>query len=127
MASREITSLDQLMDGAVKERFQKELEKVWNNIFDFRTNPKKPRTIALIFKFTPSERRDAASMIADVQVKLAQPEVLQQTVLMHLCDDGTVQVTEHTDQVPGQLDMEGSEAPIPNIVQFKRLDEPAQG
>jgi len=125
MASREITSLDQLMDGAVKERFHKELEKVWNNIFDFRTSARKARTIALIFKFIPSERRDAASMVADVQVKLAPPEALQQTVLMHLCDDGTVQVTEHTDQLPGQIGVDGEEAPLPNIVQFKRLDDQA--
>lgn len=118
MASREITSLDQLMDGAVKKRFQNELLKVWNNIFDFRTSPKKTRSISLTFKFTPSDRRDAASMVADVQVKLAPPEVLQQTVLMHLCDDGTVQVTEHTDQEPGQLDMDGNETPVPNVVQF---------
>ncbi len=118
MASREITSLDQLMDGAVKKRFQKELQKVWENIFDFRTSAKKVRSISLTFKFVPSDRRDAASMVADVQVKLAPPEALQQTVLMHLCDDGTVQVTEHTDQEPGQLDMDGNETPVPNIVQF---------
>lgn len=116
MPSREINSLDQLMDGAVKERFQRELEKVWANIFDYRTNPKKPRTIALIFKFIPSERRDAASMVFDVKPTLVPPEALQQTVLMHLCDDGTVQVTEHTDQVPGQMDIDGGEAPLPNIV-----------
>ncbi len=118
MASREITSLDQLMDGAVKKRFQKELQKVWENIFDFRTSARKVRSISLTFKFVPSDRRDAASMVADVQVKLAPPEALQQTVLMHLCDDGTVQVTEHTDQEPGQLDMDGNETPVPNIVQF---------
>lgn len=126
MASREITSLDQLMDGAVKERFQRELEKVWANIFDYRTSAKKARTISLVFRFVPSERRDAASMVADVQVKLAPPEALQQTVLMHLCDDGTVQVTEHTDQLAGQIGMDGETAPLPNIVQFKRLDEQAQ-
>lgn len=127
MASREINSLDQLMDGAVKERFNKELQKVWNNIYDYRTSPTKARSIALVFKFQPNAKRDAANMSFDVVPKLAPLEALQQTVLMHLCDDGTVQVTEHTDQVPGQIDIEGGEVPIPNVVQFKRLDESTQG
>lgn len=123
MASREINSLDQLMDGAVKERFNKELQKVWDNIYDYRTSATKARCITLVFKFQPNANRDAANMSFDVVPKLAPLEALQQTVLMHLCDDGTVQVTEHTDQVPGQIGLNGEESPLPNVVQFKRLDE----
>lgn len=56
MASREIKQLDNLMDGAVAERFNAELKKIWANIFDHRTSPTKPRAITLKF-YTKCESR----------------------------------------------------------------------
>ena len=119
MPSRELKSLDQLMDGALVERFNAELAKLWDNIFDMRTDPRKTRAISIIFKFIPNERRDAADMVTDVNVKLLPPKPLQQTVLMHQHDDGTVLVSELTDQIPGQMDIEGDEQPLPQVVEFK--------
>ena len=92
MASREIKQLDNLMDGAVAERFNAELKKIWANIFDHRTSPTKPRAIT--------------------------PEAMKQMVMMRQLDDGTVVVTEHTDQIPGQMDMDGNEQSEPTIAQF---------
>lgn len=119
MPSREIKSLDQLMDGQLVKRFNAELQKVWENIFDFRTDAYKPREIALIFKFAPNAQRDAASMKADVKVKLIPPSPLEQTVLMHQCDDGSIEVSERTSQMAGQLDIDGN-VTVPNVVTFDR-------
>ncbi len=123
MPSREIKSLDQLMDGQIVRRFNAELEKVWENIFDLRTDAYKPRQISLIFKFAPNAQRDAASMKADVQVKLVPPSPLEQTVLMHVSDDGAIEVSERTNQMPGQVDIEGN-VTVPNVVTFNRLEAP---
>ena len=118
MASREIKQLDNLMDGAVAERFNAELKKIWANIFDHRTSPTKPRAFSLKFVFTPNVNRDAADMTYEVTTKLAAPEAMKQMVMMRQRDDGTVVVTEHTDQIPGQMDMDGNEQPEPTIAQF---------
>ena len=118
MPSREIRSLDQLMDGAIVERFNNELRKVWENIFDMRTDPNKVRSISLVFRFVPNESRDAAIMGADVTLKLVPPKALYQTVLMYQQDDGTVRVSEHTSQLPGQLNIDGEVQQIPNVVEF---------
>lgn len=122
MVSRELRSLDQMMDGALVERFNEDLQKVMQNVFDMRTDPKKPRKISLIFTFRPNDRRDAAEMFADVKVVIAPPVPLSQTVLMSVNDAGVVTLTERTDQIPGQIDMEGKEKPLPKEVTFKAMD-----
>lgn len=38
--TRQIKKLDELMDGALTERFNYEMERVLNNVFDQNTNPK---------------------------------------------------------------------------------------
>lgn len=119
MVSRELKSLDQLMDGALVERFNQELSKLMENVFDMRTDPNKRRRISLIFDFKPNERRDAAEMSADVKIVTAPPTPLTQTVLMSISDDGHVRITERTDQIPGQINFEGNEAPMPKMIEFK--------
>ncbi len=118
MPSREIKSLDQVMNGAVNERFKTELEKVWKNIFDPNTNPEQKRSVTLTFTFKPNQNRDAASMSFNVNSKIASPIPVQQTVLMYQRDDGSVVVTERTEQVPGQMDIDGNEQRIPHVVEF---------
>lgn len=118
MPSREIKSLDQVMNGAVNERFQAELSKVWQNIFDPNTNPEQKRSVTLTFTFKPNQNRDAASMSFNVSSKVAAPIPVQQTVLMYQRDDGSVIVTERTEQIPGQLDIEGHEQRVPRVVEF---------
>lgn len=126
MISRELKSLDQLMDGALVERFNQELSKLMDNVFDMRTDPNKRRRISLIFDFKPNERRDAAEMSADVKIVTAPPTPLTQTVLMSISDDGHVRITERTEQIPGQIDFEGVEAPMPKMIEFKAPKSEAQ-
>ena len=42
---------------------------------------------------------------------------------MRQCDDGTVQMQGFTSQVPGQIDMDGKEAPVPNVIEFTKPQE----
>lgn len=119
MISRELKSLDQLMDGALVERFNAALRQAMENVYDMRTDANKVRTINLVFKFKPNERRDAAEMTADVKVNIAPPMPLKQTVLMYQHDDGSVSLVERTEQIPGQIDMHGGEQPIPKVVDLR--------
>ena len=118
MALRQINSLDALMDGAVTERFNHELQKLWENIYDMRTDPEKVREISLKFRFKPNQNRDSAVMSYDVTVKTAPPQPIQQTVLMRQRDDGSVAVSEVTNQIPGQMDIYGNESPAPRVITF---------
>lgn len=119
MISRDLKSLDQLMDGALVERFNQELATLMENVYDLRTDPNKRRRISLIFDFKPNERRDAAEMSADVKIVTAPPIPLKQTILMSITDDGHVRLTERSDQLPGQIDIEGQETPLPKVIEFE--------
>lgn len=114
---RPIESLDELMDGGVRERFNDALRKVWANIFDPNTSPKNVREIQLKVKIKPNKRLDAADFNVEVTTKLAPPEPLSQTVMLQLVGDGSIVATERTNQIAGQLDIDGNES-IPKVVTF---------
>lgn len=120
-AQRLIKSLSDLMDGSVEERFNAELDKVWQNVYDPNTDPKKARTLTLKVKIIPNERRDSCDFRVNVTSSLAPYEDLTQTVMLAIGADGQITATERTDQIPGQLDMEGNETPIPQTVNFGML------
>ena len=118
MAERRIKSLDELMDGAVQERFDHELNAVWQNVFDPNTDSKKTRQVILAVKITPNERRDAADFRVSVYSKLAPKVDMSQTVMIRQCDDGSVLATERTNRPAGQIDIFGEEGPMPRTIQF---------
>lgn len=120
---RQIKNLDELMDGALNERFNAEMNRVMENVFDPNTNPRQKRQIVITINVTPNERRDAADLSFDVRSKIAAPLAMSQTVFLTMGDDGTVTATEMTDQIPGQVDMEGGIAPMPTVLEFNKKTE----
>lgn len=122
MAERPIKSLSDLMDGGLEERFNQELTKVWQNVYEPNTNPTAARKVVMEVKIVPNERRDSVQFHVNVSSKLAPHVALTQTVMLSLGADGTITATERTEQVPGQLDMEGNEAPLPSTISFGRLE-----
>lgn len=122
MAEREIRRLDELMDGALTERFNRELRRVLQNVFDPNTEAKAKREIAVKIVITPSEQRDAAVFQLNVTSKLAPAVNIAQTVFLDMDDDGRITATERTNQTPGQIGMDGSEAPMPRVIKFDNGD-----
>lgn len=121
MATRQIKNLDELMDGAVNEQFNQNLAQLWDNVFDPNTDPKRPRVLTMTIKIVPNERRDSAEMRVSFAKKLAQNTDLSQTVMLEVTSGGSVVATERTDQIPGQMTMEGGEEPAPKMVSFKAI------
>lgn len=117
MTQREIRRLDELMDGALTERFNYEMERVLQNVFDPNTEPQSKRSITITIGIAPNERRDAAEFKIEVKSRLAQTKAVSQTMLINQSDDGVVTATELTGQVPGQMNIEGDEF-IPRVVSF---------
>ena len=122
MAERPIKSLSDLMDGGLEERLNQELTKVWQSVYDPNTNPTAARKVVMEVKIVPNERRDSVQFHVNVSSKLAPHVALTQTVMLSLGADGTITAKERTEQVPGQLDMEGNEAPLPSTISFGRLE-----
>lgn len=120
--TRQIKKLDELMDGALTERFNYEMERVLQNVFDMNANPRAKRQIQIVIDITPNERRDAAEFKVDVKSKLAPPMAVAQTVMIYQDDDGNVTATEISSQVPGQIDMDGH-VNIPKVVSFDAAND----
>ena len=119
---RPIKSLSELMDGSVEERFNAALAEVWENVYDPNTDAKKTREVNLKIKITPNDRRDSCDFRVSVVPKLAPKVDLTQTVMINLASDGSVIATERTNQIPGQIDIDGNESPIPTVVTFGKTD-----
>lgn len=119
--TRQIKKLDELMDGALTERFNYEMERVLNNVFDPNTSPKAKRQIQIVIDIMPNERRDAAEFKVDVKSKTAPPVAVTQTVFLTMDDFGNVTATEMTNQVPGQINIDG-EVSIPRVIEFAKAE-----
>ena len=115
---RQIKKLDELMDGALTERFNQVLDEVMRNAVDPNTDPKAKRQVKIVIDVIPNERRDTASFKTHVESKVAPRAPISQVVFLHVSDDGTITATEVTNQVPGQLAMDGTEQDLPNVLQF---------
>lgn len=116
--ARQIKQLDELMDGALTERFNREMDRVLQNVFDPNTDPEVKRQIQIIIEIQPNENRDVAKFKVDVKSKIAPPVSMVQMCFLHQNDSGTVTAAEITKEVPGQLDMDGGEQPLPRVVEF---------
>lgn len=111
-----IDSLDALCNGALTERFNTEFAKFLRNLVDPNTDAKKKRKLILILEATPNADRDFCVMNYDVQTKLAAPSTISQTVFLTQNGNGEVIASQVTNQIPGQIDMDGNETPLPQIV-----------
>ena len=115
---RPIRSLSELMDGGVEEQFNLWMDRIWQNVQDPNTNPKARREINIKITIKPNERRDAADYSVLVTGKEAPYMPLSRLVLLQFNSDGSVVATERTEQIPGQIGMDGSEQPLPKVVSF---------
>ena len=115
---RQIRNLDELMDGSLTERFNYELKRVLENVFDPNTDPKKKRAIAFNISIAPNEKRDAAEFKVEVKRTLARPVPNAQTVFLAWDEEtGAVTATEITNQTPGQTRMDGTTI-LPKVIDF---------
>lgn len=106
-------TLETVNDGAAVELFQRELERVLENIQDPNTDPEKKRRIRLDVEFKPDESRSEGRVTVSAKSKLAPSETEARTV--HFGEKDGRLAAAHYD--PGQLhigqDPEDDEAVTP--------------
>lgn len=80
--SKEIElNLSKLANGAIQEKLDGELKKLFENIHDPNTSPVAKRAITIKLEFKPDENRQVVSMTSDFSLKLAPVDGVNTTVL----------------------------------------------
>jgi|GEM_PF-383061 len=96
-------NLTQLAHGAIQERLDGELEKIFENIHDLNTGAKAKRTLTIKLEFTPDDSRKVVSLSGDFTIKLAPVEGVATTVLTGKdIHSGIIEAKELKSGRPGQ-------------------------
>jgi len=96
--------LQELVGGALQEKFNKSFERVIENLQDLNTPFKNKREITIKLKFTQNEMRDNVTCEVDVSEKLA-PQTGMQTHFAIGKDlkTGEMYAEEYGNQIKGQM------------------------
>ncbi len=99
--------LQELVGGALQEKFNKSFEKVIDNLQDLNTPYKNKREITIKLKFTQNEVRDDVTCEVDVTEKLA-PQAGMKTsfAIGKNLETGEVFAEEYGKQIKGQMNLE---------------------
>lgn len=111
-----IRSLDDLMNGAAVERFNKCLKEVLNNIFDPNTDAKKTRKITMTLTVKPDKSRNSAKFYLDVRSGLAPIEPYEINTMLSRDDRGNVSAAEFGNEIPGQMSIEDTTEEKPDNI-----------
>lgn len=98
-----------MQGGALTEKFNRELQKVLDNLDDPNTDSKKTRTIDLKVKFVPNPKRDTAVVEIHASSKLAPIVPVETTIGIGRDNKGKLMAAEYKNQLPGQLEMQVDE------------------
>lgn len=93
----------ELAEGAIQEKLNYELEKVFNNIHDPNTKATDKRTVTIKLDFTPDDNRQTVNVDSNFTTKLANVTGVSTTVLTGKdLTSGKVQAKELQSNIPGQ-------------------------
>lgn len=107
---KEIKGLDDMMGGAVTERFNAALKTCLKNIIDPNTDAQKARKVTLELTIKPSKDRTTADFNLLCKPTLAPPVAVTQSMVINRNDAGEVVAIQTggsgSDQLPGQMDVD---------------------
>lgn len=123
--------LNQLGNGGLQARFNREMEKVVRNLKDPNTPYKDVRKITITLTLKQDEARNAVQCTVDVQSKLAKSRSLDTSFgIGRNLETDEVSIKEYGSQIPGQMDMDdvlaAGEKNTENVKDFQKL-KPAMG
>lgn len=95
--------LSQLANGAIQEKLDGELEKLFANIHDPNTKAEDKRTVTIKLDFVPDENRQTVKVSSNIAIKLANVRDVSTTVLTGKnIASGEIEAKELKSKVPGQ-------------------------
>lgn len=118
MENAQRQSILDMARGAIKERTDYEMAKILDNILDPNTSATKKRTLSLTVEFIPDNDRVqiGVRVVAKSKLEPTNPVITS----LYIAGDGNGEITalEMVPQVPGQMDMNGSEQEEPHILRL---------
>lgn len=103
MGKRIDLPLSFMANGAIQEKLDCELEKIFNNIHDPNTEAKDKRSITIKLEFTPDDNRQTVKVNSNISIKLANVKDVSMTVLTGKdLSNGKIEAKELKSNVPGQ-------------------------
>ena len=107
--------------GAILERVDYEMGKVIDHIMDPNTKPTGKRRITVTLELIPgSDRRTITLNTTAKSTLIPTDPVTTSLYITNQPGTGEMVVAEMVPQIPGQMDMNGSEQEQPNIIKFKQ-------
>ena len=95
--------LSGLANGAIQEKLDSELEKVFDNIHDPNTKAEDKRTVTIKLEFVPDENRQTVKVNSNIAIKLANIKDVSMTVLTGKdLTNGKIEAKELRSNNPGQ-------------------------
>lgn len=93
----------ELANGAIQEKLDYELKKVFENIHDLNTKATDKRTVTIKLEFKPDENRQSITVTSEFTTKLANVEGVSTTVLTGRdFKTGRIEAKELKSTLPGQ-------------------------
>ena len=95
--------LSALANGAIQEKLDVELGKIFDNIHDPNTKAEDKRTVTIKLEFVPDENRQTVKLNSNIAVKLANVRDVAVTVLTGKdLVNGKIEAKELKSNIPGQ-------------------------
>lgn len=111
-------SIMSMARGAFEERVDYEMDKVIQNILDPNTKATAKRKITLTIELTPDDERQTISVAVQAKATLAPTNPVATALCITSDGNGEMVVAEMVPQIPGQINMDGTQQEAPKILKL---------
>ena len=111
-------SIMRMARGAFEERVDYEMDKVIQNILDPNTKATAKRKITLTIELTPDDERRQIQVSVTAKSTLAATNPVATSLYVTGDGNGELVVAEMVPQVPGQLNMDGTQQEQPKLLKL---------
>lgn len=111
-------SIMQMAKGAFQERVDYEMSRVIDNILDFNTKATAKRKITLTIELTPDDERRQIQVAVTAKSALASTNPVATSLCITSDGNGEMVVAEMVPQIPGQMNMDGTQQEAPKILKL---------
>lgn len=111
-------SILRMAQGAIEEKVDYEVSRVIDNILDPNTKPDAKRKITITLEFVPDAERKHISLFASAKSALVPTAAVATAMIITADGNGEMVIAEMVPQIPGQLNMDGTEQAQPKILKL---------
>lgn len=111
-------SIMRMARGAFEERVDYEMDKVIQNILGPNTKATAKRKITLTIELTPDDERRQIQVSVTAKSTLAATNPVATSLYVTGDANGELVVAEMVPQVPGQLNMDGTQQELPKLLKL---------